>query len=443
MEPEDAPEVTPSTPEPGAPSDAPEGATPDAPSVDGVEDGGPAPDQAPAAPVEEGPGAPVGEAPGAVGVEAVEMVPDAPPVADDPGGLSPWLLGGGAALVVALLAGVLLGGGRRAPAGALPNDDALPAPTLPAGTPGEAVPRASGLTGRLADRMARTRAALASQFDRILGREVDESVLEELEEALLIADVGLPTAERVVAPLRERLRAGETDPGVLRALLRETIRGILQGVASHFEVEPPADGPYVVLVVGVNGSGKTTTIGKLAARLVGEGRKVLLVAGDTYRAAAAEQLEVWGTRAGAEVIRQDEGSDPAAVAWEGLDAARARGADVVIVDTAGRLQTRRPLMEQLGKVRRVLDKKVPGAPHQTLLVVDGTMGQNALSQARSFHEATPLDGLVVTKLDGTAKGGMVLAVASEMGLPVKFVGIGEGVDDLRPFDPDAFVDALV
>jgi fused signal recognition particle receptor len=195
-------------------------------------------------------------------------------------------------------------------------------------------------------------------------------------------------------------------------------------------------------VVGVNGSGKTTTIGKLAARLVRDGRKVLLAAGDTYRAAAAEQLEVWAERAGADIVRHKDGSDPGAVVYDALEAAKARGHDVVIIDTAGRLQTRKPLMDQLAKVRRVISKKIGDAPHETLLVVDGTMGQNAMSQARQFNEATPLTGVVVTKLDGTAKGGMILGLASELGLPVKLIGIGEQVDDLRDFEPDAFVEAL-
>jgi fused signal recognition particle receptor len=205
---------------------------------------------------------------------------------------------------------------------------------------------------------------------------------------------------------------------------------------------PDGRRPFVVLVVGVNGSGKTTTIGKLAARFGREGHKVLLAAGDTFRAAAADQLAIWAERAGADIVRHDEGADPGAVVFDALTAAKARGADVVIIDTAGRLQTKKPLMEQLGKVRRVIDKVVPGAPHETLLVVDGTTGQNAVSQAHAFHAATPLTGVVVTKLDGTAKGGVVLAIGAELGLPVRLVGIGEKVEDLRDFDASAFVDAL-
>ena len=199
----------------------------------------------------------------------------------------------------------------------------------------------------------------------------------------------------------------------------------------------------MILVVGVNGSGKTTTIGKLAHRYREQGKRVMLAAGDTYRAAAAEQLQVWAERTGADFARLDEGADPGAVVFQALERAESGGHDVVIIDTAGRLQTRKPLMEQLSKVRRVIQKRVPSGPHETLLVLDGTMGQNGMSQATLFHEATPLTGVVVTKLDGTAKGGMVLAIASELKLPVKLVGLGEQAADLRDFEPEAFVEALV
>jgi len=323
---------------------------------------------------------------------------------------------------------------------ALPDfeDDAQPdAPGAP-----EAPPAPVGLAGRLRERMQATRNALAGRFDGIFGGEkVDAAALEELEEALLIADVGVPTAEKLVGQVRAAAEKG-ASPAELRQGLVDQMQGLLHKVDTPL-TDGPDDGPLIILVVGVNGSGKTTTIGKLAARFAGEGKKVLLAAGDTYRAAAAEQLGVWAERTGAEFVRQKEGADPGAVTYAALDAAAARGVDVVIVDTAGRLQSHRPLMEQLTKVLRVIEKKVPGAPHETLLVVDGTMGQNAMSQARSFHQACPLSGVVVTKLDGTAKGGMVLAIASEMELPVKFIGIGEGIDDLRPFDADAFIDALM
>jgi fused signal recognition particle receptor len=199
----------------------------------------------------------------------------------------------------------------------------------------------------------------------------------------------------------------------------------------------------VFLVVGVNGSGKTTTIGKLASRLVGEGHKVLLAAADTYRAAAADQLGIWAQRAGADLVRHDEGADPGAVTYDAMQAAVARKVDVVLVDTAGRLQTRKPLMDQLAKIRRVIQKVVPDGPHGTLLVIDGTMGQNAMSQARQFNDVTPLTGVAVTKLDGTAKGGVLLAVADEMKLPIQLIGVGEQVADLRDFEPEAFVDAVL
>jgi len=222
--------------------------------------------------------------------------------------------------------------------------------------------------------------------------------------------------------------------------LKDQIRALLEGVVGT--LTQPEERPWVIMMVGVNGSGKTTTIGKLAARLVSEGRSVLLAAADTYRAAAAEQLQVWAERAGADILRYPEGSDPGAVAHDALDSAIAKGHDVVIVDTAGRLQTRKPLMQQLSKIRRVIAKKVPTGPHETLLVLDGTIGQNALSQAVRFNEATPLTGVVVTKLDGTAKGGMLLSIAAELQLPVKLIGIGEQIDDLRDFDAESFVEAL-
>lgn len=300
-------------------------------------------------------------------------------------------------------------------------------------------PPAVGLFSLLRDALGRSRDVLRSGLDRIFGQPMDAASLEALEEALLRADVGVPTTERLLARVREAGRGGAQGDDLRRVLVDE-MRDVVGAVHAPFA---PATGLWVVLVVGVNGSGKTTTIGKLAARLKAEGRKVLLAAGDTFRAAAEQQLGIWAERAGVDVVALDEGADPGAVAFTAVERARREGHDVVIVDTAGRLQTKKPLMEQLGKIRRVLDKAQPGAPHETLLVLDGTMGQNALSQARLFHEATPLTGAVVTKLDGTAKGGMILAIATELGLPVKLVGLGEKVGDLRDFDPRAFVDALV
>jgi fused signal recognition particle receptor len=291
-------------------------------------------------------------------------------------------------------------------------------------------------SGRWFDALRASRDA----FSRWFGGPIDVSALDGLEDALLLADVGPVTADRLLDGLRTKIRAGETDPARLRLALREAMLEILGGVRA---AAPLPSGLAVVLIVGVNGSGKTTTIGKLAHRFRQAGKSVLLAAGDTYRAAAADQLEVWATRSGAVIVRGAENADPASVAHSAVDQALTRGGDVVLVDTAGRLQTAKPLMDQLGKVRRVIDKRLPGAPHATWLVIDGTMGQNALAQARTFHEATPLTGVVVTKLDGTAKGGIVLAIAAELKVPVVFVGLGEKIDDLREFDAEAFVDSLV
>lgn len=300
--------------------------------------------------------------------------------------------------------------------------EALPEP-FPSAAPVAPVPSA------LAAAMARTRAAFAGLFDR--GRDAREA-LESLEDALLRADVGAKTASELVSEVR-----GQAN---LRVALRTAILGRLERVAAGLVVGPK---PHVVLVVGVNGSGKTTTIGKLASRWKGEGKSVLLGAGDTFRAGAIEQLKVWGERASVDVIASEEGADPAAVAHQAVEAGRARGVDVVICDTAGRLQAQKALMDELAKVKRVIGKLVPGAPHEVLLVLDATMGQNALSQARLFKDVAGVTGVVLTKLDGTAKGGVVVAIAAEFGLPVKLVGIGEKVGDLRDFDPIAFVDGML
>lgn len=311
-----------------------------------------------------------------------------------------------------------------------------PIDTLVPDTPAE-----PSLFERFRAALDRSRSSLADGLKRWLGQPQDESALEELEEALIVADVGVTTAGELVGVVRDRGPSDDADPDALRNVLAGAMQAKLDAV--HAPLQWEADGPRVWLVVGVNGSGKTTTIGKLAHRLSQQGKSVLLAAGDTFRAAAAEQLQVWAERTGAGFVRLDEGADPGAVAYQALDKAEADGHDVVIIDTAGRLQTRKPLMEELSKIRRVIQKKVPEAPHETLLVIDGTMGQNGMSQARLFHEATPVTGVVVTKLDGTAKGGIVLAIASELEVPVKLVGLGEGADDLRDFEPEAFVRALI
>ena len=293
----------------------------------------------------------------------------------------------------------------------------------------QAAPKVRAAPSALEAALARTRAVFAGIFDRGKG---EREALEALEEALLRADVGAKTAATLVEEIRGKPDVrGALHDAVLSRLTRHDARIIL------------GPKPHVVLVVGVNGSGKTTTIGKLAARWKGEGKQVLLGAGDTFRAGAIEQLKVWGERAGVEVIAQAEGSDPAAVAHQAVEAGKARGMDVVICDTAGRLQAQKALMDELGKVRRVIGKIVPGAPHEVLLVLDATMGQNALSQARLFEDVAGVTGVVLTKLDGTAKGGVVVAIAEEFGLPVKLVGVGEKVGDLRDFDAQSFVDGML
>jgi len=357
--------------------------------------------------------------------------------------------GGVVVLILAafLLRSALLGGKAPAPLiGGGQEEETVAEEAAPSKdeTPDVALDAAptTGLATRLAQTLGRSRAALQEKFDVLFGRQqIDEAVLEELEEILLTADVGVPTTQRILDVVRSLVDAGEQDGEVIRAALRESMRSMLEEVAVPL-VPQEQEGPWVLLVVGVNGSGKTTTIGKLASRWIQEGKQVMLAAADTYRAAAADQLQVWADRSGAMIVRQDPGADPGAVVYSALEAANSRGVDIVIVDTAGRLQTRKPLMEQLGKIRRVIAKQVPGAPHETLLVLDGTMGQNGLSQAKLFHEATPLTGAAVTKLDGTAKGGMVLTLAAELELPVKLIGIGEQIDDLRDFEASAFIEAL-
>jgi fused signal recognition particle receptor len=299
-----------------------------------------------------------------------------------------------------------------------------------------------GFFARLKDRLSKTRETLVSRVDRlILGKkEIDDDLLEELEEILITSDLGVLTTQALIQAVQEKVKRKElNDPERLKGYLQQEILNIL-----NLPRKGGDEGikPFIILVIGVNGVGKTTTIGKLAGRFRSEGKKVLLVAGDTFRAAAGEQLEIWAERAGAEVIRQKEGSDPSAVVFDALKAALARGSDVVLIDTAGRLHTRVNLMEELKKIRRVIQKEIPEGPHRTWLVLDATMGQNALSQARLFHEALEIDGLILTKLDGTAKGGIIVAICNELKIPIEYIGIGEKADDLQPFDPQAFVQAL-
>jgi len=292
---------------------------------------------------------------------------------------------------------------------------------------------------RFREGLSRTRHALSTRLDGLLGRELDPAFYDEVEETLIQADLGVRTTDAVVARLKELSKTGVRTPDAARQALRQILAAAL-GTRAPLVLEPP---PAVVLLLGVNGSGKTTTIGKLAHRLRGEGRKVLLAAADTFRAAAADQLEVWARRAGADLIRHREGADPAAVVYDAAQATRARRADVLIVDTAGRLHTRTNLVEELKKIDRVARRELPGAPVEALLVLDATTGQNGIAQARQFKAALPVTGVVLTKLDGTARGGVVVAITEELGLPVKLVGLGEGIEDLQPFDPDAFIDGLL
>jgi len=274
-----------------------------------------------------------------------------------------------------------------------------------------------------------------------LGNKPDSEMLEELEEVLITSDAGVATSLEVINTLSERMRRDKTITG-------ERIKGELKNILKEMLDTPSpetkiAATPAVILVVGVNGVGKTTTIGKLAALYKNEGKKVLLAAADTFRAAAIEQLQVWGQRAGADVIKHSEGSDPAAVVFDALSAAKARGVDVLIVDTAGRLHNKKNLMEELKKVQRVINREAEGRSRETYLVLDATTGQNALMQARTFKEITDITGIILTKLDGTAKGGIVLAISRELRIPVKYVGLGEGMEDLQPFDGEAFVEAML
>ena len=308
--------------------------------------------------------------------------------------------------------------------------------------PAEAAP--TGLFARMKQAVTRTRESLAAKLDDVLAmtRPVDESTLEKLEAALLTSDLGLPTTTAILKEVRERARReGIASGQELRQILREQLHQLLTTTPSAEAAV--ANPPKVIFLVGVNGTGKTTTSGKLAAYYRADGKSVLLCAADTFRAAAIEQLEVWAARSGVELIRTRQGGDPSAVLFDSISAATARNLDLLIVDTAGRLHTKSGLMDELGKMRRTAARLVPGAPHEVLLVMDATTGQNGLQQARLFAEVAGVTGIVLTKLDGTAKGGIVVAIAREMNLPVRFVGVGEKLEDLLPFDAASFVDSLL
>ena len=311
-----------------------------------------------------------------------------------------------------------------------PVAEATPAPEEPTATAADAPEPAArpGLLGRIMGRGTAPRRAL------------DDEMLEELEELLITADMGVDTAMRVTANMAEGRFGRLMTAGDIKALLAQEIARIMEPVAKPMPLYPKK--PQVVLVVGVNGSGKTTTIGKLASQFKAAGKSVVIAAGDTFRAAAVEQLQVWGQRAGVPVLTAAEGSDPAALAFDAMTKAEAEGADLLMIDTAGRLQNRADLMEELAKIVRVIRKKDPDAPHNTLLVLDATTGQNALSQVETFQKMADVSGLVMTKLDGTAKGGVLVALADRFGLPIHAIGVGEQIDDLAPFDPEDFAKAL-
>ena len=329
----------------------------------------------------------------------------------------------------------------RAPVSA---PDPAPAPSLPsADEPEPAAPPAPA--GKSGWRERLRGSAFARGVGGLFSRnpKLDDDLLDEIETALLTADVGVAASTELVERLRARMKAREfADAPALLAALRAALVAMLEPVAQPLRIDPAAK-PFVILTVGVNGVGKTTTIGKLARRFRDEGHALMLAAGDTFRAAAVAQLQAWGERNGVAVVAQGQDADPASVAFDALQAAKSRGTGVLIADTAGRLHTQQGLMAELGKIRRVLGKLDPAAPHEVLMVIDGTTGQNALSQLRQFHAAVNVTGLVVTKLDGTAKGGVVFALAREFGIPIRFAGIGERPEDLRVFDAEAFVDALL
>ena len=298
-----------------------------------------------------------------------------------------------------------------------------------------------GLFEKIKNGLAKTRDGVMKQVDGVFKSftKIDEELFEELEEILVSADVGVETSEYIISELRAGVKkAGATDPAEVKKLLRTIMADMLSGG----EALDLSTKPSIILVIGVNGVGKTTTIGKMAADLKSRGKRVLLAAADTFRAAAIDQLEIWAQRAGVELVKQKEGSDPAAVIFDAINAGKARGADVIICDTAGRLHNKKNLMDELVKISRVIDREMPGAARENLLVLDATTGQNAVNQAKVFKEAAGLTGIVLTKLDGTARGGVVFAIKHELSVPVKYIGVGEGIDDMQPFDSKDFVDAL-
>lgn len=298
-----------------------------------------------------------------------------------------------------------------------------------------------GFFNKIKEGLKKTRDAVIGQIDSMLKSftKIDDELFEKLEELLVMGDVGVPTAEKICEELKKRVKKeGIKNPDEIHRLLEETVSDMLRG-GEELDLSTT---PSIILVIGVNGVGKTTTIGKLANHLTKQGKKVILAAGDTFRAAAIEQLEIWADRSHCEIIKQNEGSDPAAVIYDAISAAKARHADVIICDTAGRLHNKKPLMDELAKINRIIDRELPDASKEKLLVLDATTGQNAVNQAEQFSLATGITGIVLTKLDGTAKGGVVLAIKEGLGIPVKYIGVGEQIDDLQPFDAEDFARAL-
>lgn len=299
-----------------------------------------------------------------------------------------------------------------------------------------------GFFDKLKHGLTKTRDAFSERVNDVFSAfvRVDEELFEELEEALITADVGMETSMYIIGQLRERVKKEHIeDADGVKMKLREIIAEIMSGGPQELEL---GGAPAVILVIGVNGVGKTTTIGKIAARFKAEGKKVMLAAADTFRAAAIDQLQIWADRSGCELIKQGEGSDPSAVVYDALAAAKARGADVLICDTAGRLHNKKNLMDELGKIGRVIEREAPASSKHVFLVLDATTGQNAISQAKLFGEAASIDGIVLTKLDGTAKGGVVIGICKEQSIPVRYIGVGEGIDDMQPFDAAEFAGAL-